>query len=217
MRKALYLGTDPSYYQAKGAQIIHYPVIQIIPRMDSYIQAAYSKLANYTHLLFTSKNTVQVFFQQLNDLDISKNLLEPITIIAIGQVTASYVKKYTHCSFVVEEETQEGMVAFLRTQSLEKTYFFSPRSSLSRNVILDFFQKNHILFQDCFIYDTVVQKNQPIPHLEDIDEIIFTSPSTIKAFLEIFSAIPLDKKLTTIGPITQKALSEIKALLFPKV
>ncbi|MGB7129016.1 MAG: uroporphyrinogen-III synthase [Candidatus Rhabdochlamydia sp.] len=209
MKKVLYLGTDPSYYKAKGAQIIHYPVIQIVPRMDSYIQAAYSKLANYTHLLFTSKNTVQVFFQQLNDLGISKSLLEPITIIAIGQVTASYVKKYAHCSFVAKEETQEGMVAFLRTQPLEKTHFFFPRSSLSRNVIMDFFQKNHILFQDCFIYDTIVQKKPPIPDLEDIDEIVFTSPSTIKAFLEIFSAIPLDKKLVTMGPITQKVLSEI--------
>jgi len=209
MKKVLYLGTDPSYYKVKGAQIIHYPVIQIVPRMDSYVQAAYSKLASYTHLLFTSKNTVQVFFQQLNSLGISKDLLEPITIIAIGQVTASYIKKHIHCSFIAEEETQEGMVVFLRTQSLEKTHFFFPRSSLSRNVIIDFFQKSKILFQDCFIYDTVTRKNQLAPHLEKIDEIIFTSPSTIKAFLEIFSAIPLDKKLTAIGPITQKALSEI--------
>ncbi|PWU16184.1 MAG: hypothetical protein C5B45_01090 [Chlamydiae bacterium] len=209
MKKVLYLGTDPSYYKAKGAQIIHYPVIQIVPRMDSYIQAAYNKLASYTHLLFTSKNTVRVFFQQLNDLGISKNLLEPIIIIAIGQVTASYIKKYAHCSFVAEEETQEGVVAFLCTQSLEKTHFFFPRSSLSRNVIIGFFKKNHILFQDCFIYDTVIQKNPPLPDLGDIDEIVFTSPSTVKFFLEIFSAIPLDKKLVTIGPITQKALSEI--------
>lgn len=209
MKKVLYLGTDPSYYKAKGVQIIHYPVIQIVPRINSCVKAAYSKLSSYTHLLFTSKNTVQVFFQQLNSLDISKELLQSITIIAIGQITASYIKKYTHCSFVVGEETQEGIVAFLRTQSLEKAHFFFPRSSLSRNVIIDFFQKSNILFQDCFIYDTVTQKNQPIPHLEEIDEIIFTSPSTIKAFLEIFSAIPLDKKLTTIGSITQKALSKI--------
>ena len=209
MKKVLYLGTDSSYYKVKGAQIIHYPVIQIVPRMNPCVQAAYSKLSNYTHLLFTSKNTVQVFFQQLNNLGISKELLQPITIIAIGQVTASYVKKYAHCSFIAEEETQDGIVAFLRTQSLEKTHFFFPRSSLSRNVIIDFFQKNNIWFKDCFIYDTIVRKNQPIPNLEDVDEIIFTSPSTIKAFLEIFSAIPLNKKLITIGPITQKALSEI--------
>lgn len=62
MKKALYLGTDPSYYKAKGVQIIHYPVIQIVPRIDSCVKAAYSKLSSYTHLLFTSKNTVQVFF-----------------------------------------------------------------------------------------------------------------------------------------------------------
>jgi uroporphyrinogen-III synthase len=209
VKKALYLGTDPSYYKAKGVQIIHYPVIQIVPRIDSCVKAAYSKLSSYTHLLFTSKNTVQVFFQQLNSLGISKEILQPIIIIAIGQITASYIKEYTHCSFVAEEETQEGIVAFLCTQPLEKTHFFFPRSNLSRNVIIDFFQKSNILFQDCFIYNTVTQKNQPIPHLEEIDEIIFTSPSTVKAFLEIFSAIPLDKKLTAIGPITQKALSKI--------
>lgn len=209
MRKVLYLGTDPSRYKAKEAQIIHYPVIQIVPRMDFCVKAAYSKLSTFTHLLFTSKNTVQVFFQQLDSLGISKDFLQAITIIAIGQVTASYVEKYTYCSFVAKQETQEGIVAFLHTQFLEKTHFFFPRSSLSRNVIIDFFQKSNILFQDCFIYDTVTQKNQPIPRLEEIDEIVFTSPSTVKSFLEIFFTIPLDKKLTAIGPITHKALSEI--------
>lgn len=209
MKKVLYLGTDPSYYEGKKAQIIHYPVIRIVPRMNSFVQSAYSNLSECTHLLFTSKNAVQVFFQQFTSLGLSKDLLQPMIIIAIGQVTANYVKKHIRCSFIAEEETQEGIVAFLRTQPLEHTHFFYPRSSLSRNVIVNFFRKENILFQDCLIYDTVTQKNQPIPYLEEIDEIIFTSPSTIKAFLEIFSAIPLDKKLVTLGPITQKMLSKV--------
>lgn len=209
MKKALYLGTDPSYYKVQGVQMIHYPVIHIVPRMNFCVKVAYSKLSSYTHLLFTSKHAVQIFFQQLNSLGISKSLLQSITIIAIGRITARYVEKYTSCSFVAEEETQEGIIAFLRTQPLEKSHFFFPRSSLSRNVIIDFLQKNHILFQSCFIYDTVTWKKQPVLNLEGIDEIIFTSPSTVKAFLEIFSVIPLDKKLITIGPITQKALSEM--------
>lgn len=211
MKKILYLGTDPSSYKCEG-KIIHYPVIKIVPRND--LSTAFSQLSTYTHLLFSSKNTVHVFFQQLDKLDISKKFLETITIIAIGTVTASHVKKYAPCHFIAEEETQEGMVALLKLQPLENAQIFFPRSSLSRNVITDFFQKNHILFQDCFIYDTVVQKNQPVPNLEEIDEIVFTSPSTIRAFLEIFSILPLHKKLLTIGPITQKALDALRGSNF---
>lgn len=207
MKKILYLGTDPSSYKGEG-QIIHYPVIKIVPRNARSIKVAYSKLSTYTHLLFSSKNTVQVFFQQLGKLGISKKFLETITIIAIGTVTASHARKHAQCHLIAEEETQEGMVALLKLQPLEKAQVFFPRSSLSRNVIIDFFQKNNISFQDCFIYDTVVQKNQPVPNLEEIDEIIFTSPSTIRAFLEIFPVLPLHKNLLAIGPITQKALRD---------
>ncbi|MGL5263146.1 MAG: uroporphyrinogen-III synthase [Candidatus Rhabdochlamydia sp.] len=213
MKKILYLGTDPSSYKCEG-QIIHYPVIKIVPRNNLSIKVAYSQLSTYTHLLFSSKNAVQVFFQQLDRFGISKKFLEKITISAIGTVTASHVKKYAPCHFIAEEETQEGMVALLKLQSLENAQFFFPRSSLSRNVIIDFFQKNNILFQDCFIYDTVVQKNQPVPNLEEIDEIVFTSPSTIRAFLEIFPVLPLHKKLLTIGPITQKTLDTLRGSNF---
>jgi uroporphyrinogen-III synthase len=206
MKKILYLGTDPSHYKCQQGQIIHYPVIRIIPRCSSHVKDAYGKLSMYTHLLFSSKNAVSVFFQQLELLAISRDILQTITILAIGTITANYVAKYTQCHFVAHQETQEGMIAILRALDLEKAYLFFPRSSLSRDVIIDFFQKNNIQFKDCFIYDTVTQKNYPLPDLREIDEIVFTSPSTLKAFIEIFSVIPLDKKLITIGPVTQKAL-----------
>lgn len=206
MRKVLYLGIDPSNYKGQEGEIIHYPVIKIVPRRNADIKASYSKLSIYTHLLFSSKNTVQIFFQKVEELGISKDFLQTIKILAIGTVTANYVNKYAHCDFIAREETQEGMIALLQSLPLENAYLFFPRSSLSRNVVIDFFQENSIQFQDCFLYDTVTQKNYPLPNLEEIDEIVFTSPSTLKAFVEIFSAIPLGKKLTTIGPITQKAL-----------
>lgn len=206
MRKILYLGTDPSNYKGQGGEIIHYPVIKIVPRKDADIKDSYSKLSDYTHLLFSSKNTVQVFFQQIEELGISKMFLQKIKILAIGHVTANYVNKYAHCDFIAREETQEGMIALLQSLPLENAYLFFPRSSLSRNVLIDFFQENAMQFQDCFLYDTITLRSDPLPNLEEIDEIVFTSPSSLKAFIEIFSTIPLGKKLTATGPVTQKAL-----------
>jgi uroporphyrinogen-III synthase len=60
----------------------------------------------------------------------------------------------------------------------------------------------------CDLYDTVPQKLEPIPDLNAIDEIVFTSPSTVRAFVEIFRHIPQDKTLTCLGPITQEELQK---------
>ena len=81
-----------------------------------------------------------------------------------------------------------------------------PRSSRSRPVIAQFFQEKEIRYQACDLYDTVTQALKPKPDLKLVDEIVFTSPSTVSAFLEIFGKLPKDKKLTAIGPVTQEML-----------
>jgi uroporphyrinogen-III synthase len=63
------------------------------------------------------------------------------------------------------------------------------------------------------LYDTVTQKLEPKPDLNHVQEIVFTSPSTVLAFLEIFGALPKGKKLIAIGPITQQQLEGDRNLL----
>jgi len=62
--------------------------------------------------------------------------------------------------------------------------------------------------QVCDLYQTVFQKPGPLPDLSKVDEIIFTSPSTIKGFIAAFGAIPTNKKLTCMGPITEEELKK---------
>jgi uroporphyrinogen-III synthase len=47
------------------------------------------------------------------------------------------------------------------------------------------------------------------------DEIVFTSPSTVAAFKEIFGALPRGKKLVAIGPITEEALDLFRNSIRP--
>src|SRR5271168_4113695 len=76
MRTILYLGTDPECFlhASPPCKLIHYPVIAIVPRSidDPAIQKAYHALGRYTHLIFTSKNAVRVFFDHLRLLNIPK-------------------------------------------------------------------------------------------------------------------------------------------------
>jgi len=69
MKKALYLGSDPSFYLYEG-ELIHYPLLDLRPRSlsDPQLQEALSLLPCYTHLLFTSKHAIDFFFDRIREL-----------------------------------------------------------------------------------------------------------------------------------------------------
>lgn len=207
----LYLGTNPAFYECDG-NLLHYPVIKIVAKdpLSDEIQKAFSHLQDFTHLIFTSKNAVRIFFTHLKELKMDKALLEQKTLIAIGPVTAIHLEREGFTpKIIAEEETQEGVIAELKKEDLSGSFVFLPRSSISRPILLQYLQENGIRHEACDLYDTVTQKVGALPELTEIDEIVFTSPSTVKGFMEIFGKIPRDKKLIALGPVTEEAIRQV--------
>lgn len=205
----LYLGLDiPDYL--KDQSVIHYPIIKIVPvPSDSPdIKTAFAELTQYTHIIFTSKNSVRIFVDYLLNFGWNLHHLDGKQIIAVGKVTAQCLEHAgIHVNLVSKLETAEGITHDLPQVLFGNSYVFWPHSKLSRSVIPDFLKDNQIKFRDCILYDTVSQKPLPVPDLDKIDEIIFTSPSTVDAFMKIFGSLPRHKVLTAIGPITQVYLN----------
>jgi|GEM_PF-2396499 len=194
--KTLYLGLDPTGFERDN--LVHFPVIEIHP-----INADVTPVKDYSHLIFTSKTAVRIFF------DLCNVSLEGKSFFAVGPGTASELKKRGCEAKVAEESTQEGMIRLIKQ---EKTSFFFPKSSRAREKLPQYLRENtqcHIVD----IYDTKVKKQEPID-LEEFSEIVFTSASCVDGFLEIFGEIPKGKKLTCIGPITEEKLFKVR-LLFP--
>lgn len=205
MKKILYLGLSPERYRHSG-DLKHYPVIRIEPYSINApgIQQALQSFDNYTHLIFTSQNAVKIVFSFLSRLEVSMDQLQSKSILAIGQATASCLADLGFpASDIAQEESAEGIIDQLRRQDLSKAFVFYPRSALSRPAIEEFLQRANVHYCSCAIYDTKPQKLLPLPNLNEFDELVFTSPSTVDAFLEIFGHIPWDKKITSIGPITE--------------
>jgi uroporphyrinogen-III synthase len=194
----LYLGTDPSNMKDVEG-LIHYPVIQTIPL--SVPPHIWDDFSEYTHILFTSKNAVSIFFEQCS------LSLENKQVIAIGAATAARLREHQiEPHFVAQEESQEGVIELLNQQDLTDAYVLYPRSSLARKKLENFFIERQVRYQVCDLYETQFQKLEPVPNLTDIKEIVFTSPTTVRGFLEIFGQLPHDKKLTCIGPVTEEEL-----------
>ncbi|MFT4552460.1 MAG: uroporphyrinogen-III synthase [Chlamydiales bacterium] len=209
-KKILYLGLDPSRYKAQG-DIHHFPVIHIVARSGNSLEVldSFKDVPLYTHMVFTSRNAARIFFEthkELNCGDISKNCI----IIAVGKATASLLVKLGFSPNITAiSETAEGVVQALSQIDLSSAFCFWPHSSLSRPLISDFFLKEKIRFKECSLYDTLPVKAEKIPDLKEFKEIIFTSPSTVDAFLQIFPKVPEGIKITPIGPVTEKYLSKV--------
>jgi uroporphyrinogen-III synthase len=207
----LYLGSDPKHYQTEN-QLYHYPVIKIVPRpFDApEIRIILDDLQEFTHFLFTSKNSVRVFFECLKTRKADLSVLQNKCFICVGKITANVLNQEGFQAYLVaKDETQEGIIQELKFLDLENAYVLFPRSTLSRPAIANFLAMHQVRHQLCDLYDTEFQKIEPVPNLHQFDEIVFTSPSTIKGFFKIFSQIPKDIKIKTLGPITTRTWTDV--------
>lgn len=204
--KALYLGLNPKHY---GKEVIHFPVIEVIPRFfdDPLVVNAFADIPEYTHLIFTSKTTVEIFYRYLEKKGFSSDDLNGKEVIAVGKITAKHLReKGIKVAKVPESETQEGIIHLLALEDMDQSYVFLPQSSKARCVLSQTLVLRGVRHQRCILYDTKPKIPSFKPSLESFDEIIFTSPSTIDAFRKIFGKIPIQKKVTAIGPVTRSKL-----------
>lgn len=208
MGKILYLGLDPST-SYPDESITHCPIIQTIPYVPENrdIQESMRCFNEYTHLIFTSKSAVHFFMDLAKHYGYKAAELQSKTYISVGPVTAAALQGYGMNSILTaKQETAEGVVELLDTLDLSNSYLFWPHSALSRPIITDYMKSRKVMWRDCEIYTTETRYPNPIPSLDEFEEIVFTSPSTVEAFIKIFGSLPSDKTLTAIGPVTHERL-----------
>ena len=207
-KNILYLGLTPP--KEIENNLIHFPVIKIHPRplTDKALMRAFEIIPDLTHLVFTSKTTVKIFFDSIQKLSISLSAINPIKIAVVGKSTAGEVEKQG-CSVwkTALEETSEGLVKVLKNEIVPQDYILWPHSVLSRDILSTFLASTGCSFYECIFYDTEIILPGPPPTLDTIDEIIFTSPSTVDGFLQAYGELPLNKKLTCQGPVTESYLN----------
>lgn len=201
-RKSLYLGIDLPHFAFQDRQLIHKPIIEIISLVDKQM---FKELNSYTHFIFTSKNAVRLLFATI-DL---KNLQDK-KFIAVGRATRAAIEDYgLKVTATADKECAEGIVEVLKKMQDPTFSFFWPHSTLSRTIVPNFFKENGLNFKEYVIYDTIPIPTFQLPDPLLFDEIIFTSPSVVDAFVKHVGFFPKDKVLTTIGSVTETYLAKI--------
>jgi len=206
--RTLYLGTNPSNYEAEG-EVVHLPMIEIAPRVfhSFSIKSAFADMHEYTHAIFTSKNSVPIVIKALAHFGLDASIFSNMQVIAVGKMTAKALEENgIKPDIVAEKESQEGIIHELALLDLETAYLFIPCSSKARPALSQYLQNRWIRHQMCHMYDTVAIPRQELPELKNFQKIVFTSPSTVDAFMEAYGTIPQDLEVESIGAVTLEAL-----------
>ncbi len=199
MKNILYLGlrTPPD---TAHVRYTHFPVIAIEPVTTWSVE-----LCHFSHVIFTSRTAVQLLLQKATP--------KGQTVIAVGRATASELANRGLQASVADPETAEGVVALLATLELHNANILWPHSGQARPVISRYLQTKKVNFTECILYNVVPHCPAFIPQLADYEEILFTSPSTVHAFLQIFPKLPKDK-CRAVGPVTAQFLETISKLSY---
>ncbi len=207
-KSVLYLGIDPTHFKT-DKQVIHMPLLKILRRpIDSKeLHRIFEHVPQYTHLVFTSKSAVRIFFSYFRAHGRGVEELEGKHMIAIGHVTAYYLKEEGIApGYIAADETEDGLVRVLAALELKEAYILLPKSSLPKTQLTHFLVEHEVRHQICVLYDACEEIPKEPIDLDSIDEVVFTNPLTVDIFFSLYPEIPSSIKLHPLGNVTREAL-----------
>ena len=205
-KKVLVTGTNPEPYRRLG-KIIHQPLIELAPLID-YTEAdtVLSKILDYDWLIFTSKYTVKYFFERLIELNLDARSLANCQIASIGKKTSQVLQEHGLTpDFQAEDETSAGLIEAFRCLVNFKQKILIPRSNIALPILPEGLRKLAFDVRALTIYQNTKPANIKPIDLSLIDIVVFTSPSTVRNFKEVYGELPKHIQPIMAGPETEKA------------
>lgn len=191
-----------------GAEVTEINSIKIKPTREN-LKPYLDKLSGYDHIILTSVNGVNNFFDYLieENYDIRK-LKAKFSVI--GKATKKALIKRGIVPFVMAREfVGEGLFKVLAPHLTAGEKVLIPCSSSSRSYLVDEISALGLEVDRVHTYDTVcgILRNKRV--FDEVDYVLFTSPSTVNNMVDMLGLEAVkSKKLIAIGPQTAKAIRE---------
>ena len=182
------------------ANYIHTPLIEIVPvDDDTQLRRAIADIDSYDYVLFTSRYAAK-YVGALSVMHTRIVSIGRTTTKALHQIGVEEVDE-------VEEDNSYGVVSWFSSQSRGRVLI--PRSNLALPIIPEGLRQLGFEVDCITAYINRMPEHPKKVNLDEIDRIVFTSPSTIDNFIRLYGALPEKKELVTRGPITEQHLQTI--------
>ncbi len=204
----LYLGTYPEKYKRMG-RIIHFPMITLKAARIKKPSVFMADLKRSEIVLLTSRCGVKFFFEYLSTKKMAIENLRRKDFIVIGADTEKQLRVYGFSAKLVsEDETSQGLFKAMKKsfQLKGKTIIF-PRSSLSNPYLKQRLAQAGARIKEVVVYENMKPAKRALP-AEKIDQVFFTSPSTVVNFLKDYGSVPKGWNILAKGRLTRETLRQ---------
>ena len=201
-----------------GGNAIEFPTIKIVPINEAACDEKVKVLNNYSHIIFTSINGVEIFFDSLARCGKDARAFGNLHITAIGEGTKNaLLARGLQADFVPDKYVGEELVSGLAPLLNKDSRVLIPRSKNARIYVVEELSKICPV-DEVQSYETIREDHatvDPLAMLEnkEIDYITFTSSTTVEFFVEKIGAAHIDAinsaKAVSIGPQTSKKCLEL--------
>jgi len=204
-----------------GGNAIEIPTIEIKPKPSGYVQTNLKSISDYEWLVFTSVNSVEIFFDEFvkQYKDIRK--IGNLKIAAIGSETKKAINRLKlNVNLVPEQFSAEGLITAFKKNKVKQSRIFIPRAAMARDTLIKELRFMGNTVKELKIYDTVLPSKENKKEIQNsvynqrVDYITFTSSSTVDNFFKYVSPVKIKRQkniaYVCIGPITAKTLRKYK-------
>ncbi len=214
--RTLVTGTTSKEHIGTG-DVVHTPLINVQKNdADGAMRTVLTEqLSTFQWIVFTSRYGVRFFFELLDEFELDIRVLGNAKIASVGGTTTQELAKH-HLYPDIESHTEsaEGLLLYFNTFGKKNERFLLPRSNKGLPALRD-----GLLAMGNDVVDLPVYVNTPNNEaqrvdLTEIQKIVFSSPSCVDAFLDLYGGLPTDIPLVARGKTTlnhiQKNISDEK-------
>lgn len=204
-KKVLFTGLSPERFSTKGVYF-HLPLIKIAPMADYGEFDGYLRnIRQFDWIIFASRYGAEYFFERLEAIRRDARILSGIKIAAIGASTKNRLLDFgLLADLVPRKESSEGLLERFRKENIKGKNIFMPRSDLADKGLKKGFEELGAKVSTSFAYRNIMPENLPDLNLDFFDEIMFTSPSTVRNFKKRYKTVPKKVRISCIGDVTLK-------------
>jgi uroporphyrinogen III methyltransferase/synthase len=208
-QKVLVTGTSDKVYN-HYANSVHTPVIKIEKIKDNTrLYASVKEINTFDWIIFTSRYGVRYFFEALHEMQLDIRVLANIQLASVGKTTTMELAKY-HLYPDVESETEsaEGLIDYFSGIPLTKKRILLPRSDKGLKQLSETLARMGNDIIDIPVYSNTLNEDAEKVDLSLFQKILFSSPSGVEAFTQLYGEIPTGIQLIAKGETTKQKLKE---------
>ena len=200
-------------FKETGANICEMSLIAI-KEIEIEREKLLSGINDATHILFTSSNGVDIFFEQIKRYGIDIRSLYNKKICVIGSGSGEALNKYgVNADFIPSKFDSKSFLDEILPKLDKDSKVLMLRAKIGSDVLPKGLKSAGIAFSDIPVYDTIIDHRKKFElnkDMENFDYVVAASASGAKALVEMIEDKKmLSGKVVSIGPVTTKALVEL--------